>query len=258
MPTSKPVWFASSTTRSTGAAPESPTIRNERSAEWRSGAPASRSIPFPGLPMVWFGSSGAYRRILGCAGPAAHFRLLRRPGPRRRGRDDALRHEAEGGAFGRILLELPPLAALRRTRKAGGARSPRREAGIRRSAAARLHAHAGGARGPRQLAARADERAAADSRHRAAQALLRRGDEPGGGLGARAHPGGSAPGAARRLRGEGARDRPSAPRGDSPRRASPRATARRLLAPGGRYSTVTVLARFRGWSTLRPRSRAMR
>jgi hypothetical protein len=47
-----------------------------------------------------------------------------------------------------------------------------------------------------------------------------------------------------------AHDRPRGGRAEPPRCEPP--------PPGARYSTVTVLARLRGWSTLSPRRRAMR
>ena len=54
----------------------------------------------------------------------------------------------------------------------------------------------------------------------------------------------------RQARGPAARDPARGGRAEPARREPPRA--------GGRYSTVTVLARLRGWSTLSPRRRAMR
>src|SRR5262249_62093964 len=107
---------------------------------------------------------------------------------------------------------------------------------------ARLHADTRRPEGARQVAARANERAPADSRHRPAEALLRREAEPRRARRARARPGGRTPGAARCLRGEGTGDRRAAePCRDAARRPPLRAAVRRFLARRRRtsYSTVT-------------------
>src|SRR6478735_4753072 len=124
--------------------------------------------------------------------------------------------------------------------------------------APRLHAHGRRAASARRLATGADERAAANPRRGLAQALLRRGAERGRGHRARAGAGGGPPRSARGLRDQGRHRHQPEARRRRPRRAPARADIRRVLARGGRYSTVTVLARFLGWSTLRPRSRAIR
>src|SRR4029077_4497149 len=63
----------------------------------------------PPLHIVRFGSSGAYVMLRGHVKSSAHAGLLRRARHGRRGSDDLLRHETEGVAFGRLLLELPAL-----------------------------------------------------------------------------------------------------------------------------------------------------
>src|SRR5438309_7480954 len=201
---------ATSASAASTATPQSAKVRRGRAADARASLSVN-PISTP-LSIVRFGSSGAYVMLEGHVKSSAHSGLLRRARPGRPGRDDLLRHEAEGVALGRVLLELPALAAVRGARPSRRARPPRRGARGRRSPTSRLLAHDRGPEGARRVGARAHERTAADPRQRTAQALLRRRDERRRDRWARAGAGGSAPRATRRLRVDRGRHHEPEPR----------------------------------------------